>query len=379
MSLCYRDILEKLSTSLWTMQEFNTMLQQYAESAALKSIALEITGSRREKSVCGQELSEQPKVDTSLDSKEPSVQIRCRIWAEQAVDAQIQTELSEIMRNYLHLPCASECLLPFYGNAGVKEKCNFTLHRFLNQERAVAVFMVDLDHFKDVNDKYDHNIGSTVLVEFSELLRQQCQEEAITIHRSGDEFFVIMPYDDISAPLSLAYRIREAARTHSYLGVPEIDLTAAQGICLCQNKEISFEEAVKNAEEAYYPKVKNQTKMRDSVRLVCPGSPQCSRGEENRKEAFTIVKTHLDYGSLFQNPYLDFLSSFAACREDESHVQDEIDGAIGWITPRDTTGMLLLGKSTGTSYQCEWSLDELAFALFHGFCRNEIIGRNKKA
>lgn len=104
MSLCYRDILEKLSTSLWTMQEFNTMLQQYAESAALKSIALEITGSRREKSVCGQELSEQPKVDTSLDSKEPSVQIRCRIWAEQAVDAQIQTELSEIMRNYLHLP-----------------------------------------------------------------------------------------------------------------------------------------------------------------------------------------------------------------------------------------------------------------------------------
>lgn len=378
MSLCYRDILEKLSTSLWTMQEFNTMLQQYAESAALKSIALEITGSRREKSVCGQELSEQPKVDTSLDSKEPSVQIRCRIWAEQAVDAQIQTELSEIMRNYLHLPCASECLLPFYGNAGVKEKCNFTLHRFLNQERAVAVFMVDLDHFKDVNDKYDHNIGSTVLVEFSELLRQQCQEEAITIHRSGDEFFVIMPYDDISAPLSLAYRIREAARTHSYLGVPEIDLTAAQGICLCQNKEISFEEAVKNAEEAYYPKVKNQTKMRDSVRLVCPGSPQCSRGEENRKEAFTIVKTHLDYGSLFQNPYLDFLSSFAACREDESHVQDEIDGAIGWITPRDTTGMLLLGKSTGTSYQCEWSLDELAFALFHGFCRNEIIGRNKK-
>lgn len=51
MSLCYRDFLESLSKSLWTIQEFNTLLQQYAESAALKSIALEITGSRGEKSV----------------------------------------------------------------------------------------------------------------------------------------------------------------------------------------------------------------------------------------------------------------------------------------------------------------------------------------
>lgn len=378
MSLCYQEFLESLSKSLWTIQEFNTLLQQYAESAELKSIALEITGSEWEKSVCGKELSEQPKMDTSLDSKDPSVQIRCRIWAEQAVDAQIQTELSEIMRNYLHLPRASECLLPSYGNAAVKEKCNFTLHRFLDQGRAVAIFMVDLDHFKMVNDKYDHNIGSAVLVQFSELLRQQCQEKAITIHRSGDEFFILMPYDDISAPLSLAYRIREAARTHGYQGAQGIDLTAAQGICLCQNKEITFEEAVKNAEDAYYPKVKNHTKMRDSVRMVCPGNFECSRGERNRKEAFAIVKTHLDCSSLFQNPYLDFLSSFASCRENEAIVQNEIDGAIGWITPGNTTGMLLLGKSTGTSYQCEWSLDELAFALFHGFCRNDILGRNRK-
>ena len=378
MSSYYQELLERLSNSLWTIQEFNTMLQQYAESAALKSIALEVTGPVWSKSVYGQELTEQPKVDTSLDSQDSSVQIRCRIWSDKAVDAQIQTELSVIMRNYLQLPRANEYLLPSYGNAAVKDKCNSTLQRFLNQGQAVALFMVDLDHFKEVNDKFDHTIGSTVLVQFSELLRQQCREKAITIHRSGDEFFILMPYDDIFAPLSLAYQIREVARTHLYQQVGGIDLTAAQGICLCQNKGISFAEAVENAENAYYPKGKNQTKMRDSVRLVCPGNSQCFRSEENRQEAFTIVKTHLDYRSLFQNPYLDFLSSFAAYREDEARAQEQIDSAIEWINPGNTTGMLLLSKSTGTSYQCEWSLDELAFALFHGFCRNGILGRNRK-
>ena len=54
MSSYYQELLERLSNSLWTIQEFNTMLQQYAESAALKSIALEVTGPVWSKSVYGQ-------------------------------------------------------------------------------------------------------------------------------------------------------------------------------------------------------------------------------------------------------------------------------------------------------------------------------------
>lgn len=376
MSSCYQELIEKLSQSLWTPQEFNAMLQQYAGSAALKSIALEITGPELEQGVYGETLTEQPKVDCSLDSQDSAVQIRCRIWAEQTVDTQIQMELSQIMRSYLHLPRASGCLLPFYGNTGIKEKCHFTLRRFLDQGYIVAVFMVDLDHFKDINDQYDHATGSSVLVEFSELLRQQCQS-AIAIHRSGDEFFILMPCVEISAPLNLAYQIGKVARTHSYRVGQGIALTAAQGICLCQNNEISFEQAIKYAEDAYNPKTKNEVKKRDSVRMVCPGNPRRPRGEENRQKAFAIVKTHLDCNSLFKNPYLDFLSFFAACRKDEHLAQDEIDNAIKWIAPSGATGMQLLGKSNMANYQCEWSQDELAFALFHGFCRNNILGRNR--
>lgn len=377
MSLHYQKLLNCISESFWTKQEFDVMLQQYAESVGLKRVAFQVSGPNWEETVYGKMLPDvEPQVMSTLSSEGDVPKIICHIWSEQAVEPQTQEDLSKIIHNYLYLPPTSECLLPFYGVAEIKERCNVTLHRFISQGHTVAVFMVDLDHFKEVNDKYDHDTGSRVLAQFSDLLRQQCLgENAIVIHRSGDEFFLLMPYNDASAPLRLAYRIREAARTYTYEGVQGISLTAAQGICLCQDSTVSFEEAVTMAENAYNPKGKHQTKKRDSVRLVCPGSHPPSRGEEDRDRAFVIVKTHLDCDCLFRNPYLDFLSSIAANQMDETNVQSELDCAIDWITPGEATGMQLLSKSSEIGYQCEWSIDELAFTLFHGLCRNNMIRR----
>jgi diguanylate cyclase (GGDEF)-like protein len=243
----------------------------------------------------------------------------------------------------------------------------------------VAVFMVDLDHFKDVNDQYDHSVGSSVLAQFGDLLRQQCQEGAIAIHRSGDEFFLLVPCNELSTPLALACRIQKTVRTNAYRGIEEIQLTAAQGICVCNDKGLSFKSAVTIAEKAYNPKGKNQTKLRDSVRLVCASNtakPSC--GEENRKAAFIIVKTHLNSSCLFKNPYLDFLSFVATNQKCESDIQENVDSTIKWINPETITGMQLLGSSEKISYYCGWSSDELAFALFHGFCRNTTIGGKRE-
>lgn len=378
MSLSFQEISERLENSFWTKEEFNELLLQYAEYAELKCVSFEVSAPDWEMSTYGQELLEQPQTNYFVDGNDSPIKIRCQIWAEKSVKPQIQENLSEIIRRYLHLPCASECLLPYYGKTSIVKKCNTTLRRFLEQKQAVAVFMVDLDHFKEVNDKYNHDIGSSVIKQFGSLLQQQCQENAIAIHRSGDEFFILMPYDDISAPLQLAHRISIAARTHLYRGVQEIKLTAAQGICLCKDDDITFEAAREEAEKAYYPKRKNQGKNRDAVRVVCPNTSRSPCGEENREKAFAIVKTNLNCKNLFLNPYLDFLSSFAANLKQECDIQAEIDNVIEWINPTIVTGMQMLGKTGKISYQCTWSQDELAFALFHGLSRNNVIGRQKE-
>jgi len=378
MSLSYQEISERLESSFWTKDEFNEMLSQYADSAELKCVSFEVSAPEWEKNTYGQELPEQPKMNYSVDGDDSSIRIQCRIWSEKAVKPQIQENLSNIIRSYLHLPCTSECLLPFYGTTNIDKKCNATLHRFLGQNQAVAVFMVDLDHFKEVNDQYNHDIGSSVITQFGSLLQQQCQESAIAIHRSGDEFFILMPYDDVSAPLHLAYRISATARTYPYRGVEGIKLTAAQGICLCKDDNITFKIAAEEAEKAYYPKGKNQGKNRDTVRIVCPNTTLPPRGEENRKKAFAIVKSNLKFSNLFLNPYLDFLSSFVANLGQESDIQTVINDVIEWLNPTKVTGMQMLGKTGKADYQCAWSRDELAFALFHGLSQNNIIGRQKE-
>lgn len=377
MSLSYQEISDRLANSFWTAAEFNGLLLQYAESAELQGVSFKVSGTEWAQSIYGRELPESPTVFFSVETEDPSIQIRCHIWSEKAVKSQIQDNLSSIIRNYLHLPRASECLLPFYGAAGVKEKCNKTLQRLLKQKQPVAVFMIDIDYFKQVNKQHNHEIGSIVLKQFGSLLQQQCLENAIAIHRSGDEFFVLMPYNDISIPLHLAYQICKAARVYSYKDLEGINLTVSQGICLCIHDDITFEKAVIEAENAYDPNEKNQSKNRDSVRIACPGSSLPSRGEEDQKKAFIIVKTHLDSGSLFRNPYLEFLSSFTASLGEEDCVQQAIDSVIDWVAHNKITGMQLLGKTNKIDYRCEWSRDELAFALFHGLSRNNVIGRQK--
>lgn len=377
MSLSYQEISERLASSFWSKEEFNELLLQYAECAELKCVSFEVSAPEWEKVSYGQELSEQPKMNYSIDADDPSIKIQCRIWAEKAVRPEIQENLSTIIRSYLHLPCASGCLLPFYGTTNIDKKCNATLHRFLKQNQAVAVFMVDLDHFKEVNDQYSHDIGSNVIKQFGSLLQQQCQGNAIAIHRSGDEFFILMPYDNASAPLHLAYRISATARTYPYQGVQGIKLTAAQGICLCEDISVTFKDAVEKAEEAYYPKRKNQGKQRDTVRIVCPSTSLPSRGKRDWRKAFAIVKTQLNSSVLFQNPYLDFLSSFVSDLNQKSDIQTEVDGVLGWLAHNEITGMQMLGTPEKINYRCEWSQDELAFALFHGLSRNNVIGRQR--
>lgn len=383
MEIDYQIMSKHLANSFLTATEFNELLLQYVKFAELESVFFKVHSTKWIQSNYGQKIPRESEHHFTVDTRDPSIQIDCYIWSKNAVEPQINENLSEIICSYLHLPCTSGCLLPSYQAANMDKKCDATLHRFLERKKSVAVFMIDLDHFKEVNDKYGHEVGSGVITQFAALLQKECKENAITIHRSGDEFFILMPYDDTSAPLDLAYRIAKAAKSYPFKDadgtkVVEVELTASQGICLCEDKNITFKFAADEAEKAYHPKGKNQGKFRDSVRIVYPNASKSSRGEENREKAFTIVKTHLGLKNLFLNPFLDFLSFLSSSIKEDGNFQEVIDDAISWLSPKEETGMLLLGKSGNSNYQCEWSQDELAFALLHGLARNPIMGRGKK-
>jgi diguanylate cyclase (GGDEF)-like protein len=80
----------------------------------------------------------------------------------------------------------------------------------------LTVMLLDLDHFKQVNDKYGHDCGDQVLTEFARILVQNAREIDIVGRYGGEEFLMILPNTDGIRSAVVAERVRKAAEEHVY-------------------------------------------------------------------------------------------------------------------------------------------------------------------
>ena len=80
----------------------------------------------------------------------------------------------------------------------------------------LSVAMLDLDHFKDANDKYGHDCGDQVLRDFGGLLKENARTTDIVGRFGGEEFLIVLPNTDGIRAAIVAERIRKAAEEHIY-------------------------------------------------------------------------------------------------------------------------------------------------------------------
>jgi diguanylate cyclase (GGDEF)-like protein len=80
----------------------------------------------------------------------------------------------------------------------------------------LSVMMLDLDHFKQVNDKYGHDCGDQVLAEFACVLTDNAREIDIVGRYGGEEFLIVLPNTDAIRAAVVAERIRKAAEEQVY-------------------------------------------------------------------------------------------------------------------------------------------------------------------
>ena len=73
----------------------------------------------------------------------------------------------------------------------------------------LGVFMVDIDHFKEVNDTYGHSAGDRVLVEIANLLKEMLRNSDTVTRWGGEEFLIITRQNEIESSLALAERLRK--------------------------------------------------------------------------------------------------------------------------------------------------------------------------
>jgi diguanylate cyclase (GGDEF)-like protein len=94
----------------------------------------------------------------------------------------------------------------------------------------LSLLIIDLDHFKAVNDRYGHPMGDRVLAELSRLLNRVLRVGDTSARLGGEEFCVVLPHSDSSAALRAADRLHRVIRALRFQEEPELRVTASIGV-----------------------------------------------------------------------------------------------------------------------------------------------------
>jgi diguanylate cyclase (GGDEF)-like protein len=118
----------------------------------------------------------------------------------------------------------------------------------------LAVLFVDLDGFKNVNDKLGHQVGDEVLREVAMRLQSTVREQDIVARYGGDEFVIVCRVPDESSALELAERVRESVRTAYPMLPADMALGASIGVSMTEAESaiIPIDELVRAADRAMY-------------------------------------------------------------------------------------------------------------------------------
>ncbi len=107
------------------------------------------------------------------------------------------------------------------------------LERLLTEQRGgwFSLAVVDLDHFKSINDRFGHEIGDHVLVRVAALLCEVLRQPDIVVRSGGEEFLVLMPATEVRAANACCERIRETIRDEPWEAIATgLAVTASVGV-----------------------------------------------------------------------------------------------------------------------------------------------------
>jgi diguanylate cyclase (GGDEF)-like protein len=118
------------------------------------------------------------------------------------------------------------------------------------QCKPLSLILLDIDHFKAVNDTHGHHIGDCVLMEIGGLLKKACRSGDLLARFGGEEFIMVLQDCDLNMAVQKAESIRQQIED---LQPSELSVTASFGVAtLPDEKQITFEDLFKNADQAGY-------------------------------------------------------------------------------------------------------------------------------
>ena len=147
-----------------------------------------------------------------------------------------------------------DTLTGLYNRRHFEEKLGADAQKSFHGGTPLSLVMVDLDHFKKVNDTFGHTEGDQVLSKISSLLKSSVRKKDTVARYGGEEFILILPGTGLEESFVIAERIRRLVENTLFeVGKAQLNLTLSMGISNFPSHGVkSKEELIKMADQALY-------------------------------------------------------------------------------------------------------------------------------
>lgn len=140
------------------------------------------------------------------------------------------------------------------NNRGFWEKClEQEYERFVRTQNPTSLIMLDIDHFKQVNDTFGHLGGDAVLIQLAEFIRHVIRSTDIAGRFGGEEFAILLPNTPVANAEILAERLRYTIETHPIIHDNNtIMVTISLGIAAADSAYMTYQSWLEKADQALY-------------------------------------------------------------------------------------------------------------------------------
>jgi diguanylate cyclase (GGDEF)-like protein len=152
---------------------------------------------------------------------------------ESIVQARTQ-ELLEKNRE-LEVLSVTDRLTGLFNRRKLDQILDDELTRSRRYATSFSVMIIDIDHFKRVNDTHGHRVGDTVLEDMAQIMRENTREADSLARFGGEEFVMVCRHSDLAGCVATAEKLREAIAVHDFPGVGH--LTASFGAATCREDD----------------------------------------------------------------------------------------------------------------------------------------------
>jgi diguanylate cyclase (GGDEF)-like protein len=207
----------------------------------------------REEKICGLERGACDYVTKPFDSGELVARVKVQLKIKS-----LQDRLRESNRRLVQLSRTD----PLTGLANRRRFMMVLEHTFRHSRRTsipLALVMLDIDHFKKVNDTYGHQGGDEVLIAVADLLHPEPGDDILAARYGGEEFALILPEATLEIGQRGAERLRRQVEDLAFTGpLADLRLTASFGVAALPHPAIgTMDQLIREADEALYRAKRN--------------------------------------------------------------------------------------------------------------------------